>query len=97
MSRSGRRSITNTTALTGQTLSKPYGYLLMNMIAVTSSNIDAVGYDPDTKLLQINFLNGTSYQYDGVPEYVAQGLVDASSVGQYFNANVKDSYGYTKL
>lgn len=69
----------------------------MNMTAVSSSNIEAVGYSPIDKLLQVEFKNGTTYQYEGVPANIAQGLVDASSVGQFFNANVKDSYGYTKL
>lgn len=67
------------------------------MINVTSSNIEAIGYSPIDKKLRVDFLNGTSYVYDNVPQNVAQGLQDASSHGQYFNTNIRNAYAYTQV
>jgi hypothetical protein len=69
----------------------------MNMTSVTSSNIEAIGYSPIDKKLRIDFLNGTSYEYDNVPQNEAQALMDAPSHGVYFNANIKNSYPFVKV
>jgi len=39
----------------------------MEYFAVSSSNIQSVGYDPETMTLAVIFVNGTEYQYYGVP------------------------------
>lgn len=65
---------------------------------VNSSNLASVGYDPTSKTLEIEFLNGGLYQYFGVPESVYQGLMSASSHGQYFDSHIKKGgYRYNKL
>ena len=69
----------------------------MHMQPVSSSNIDSVGYSPIDKKLRVQFLNGMTYQYEGVPQNVALALVSASSVGKYFNANVRTSYPYKEI
>lgn len=57
-----------------------------------SSNIDEVGYDPDTKTLAVKFFSGQLYHYKEVPKEKYQGLINAKSVGGYFYANIKDLY-----
>jgi hypothetical protein len=65
---------------------------------VNSSNLKSVGYDPETKTLEIEFLNGGLYQYDNVPESIYNGLMSASSHGQYFYRHIKKGgYHYRKL
>ncbi len=65
---------------------------------VSSSNLKAVGYDPATKTLEIEFLNGGLYQYSGVSESVYQGLMSAASHGQYFDNHIKKGgYSFRKL
>lgn len=65
---------------------------------VSSSNLESVGYDPATKTLEIAFLNGGIYQYSGVPGSVYQGLMSASSHGQYFDQYIKKGgYPYRKI
>jgi len=65
---------------------------------VSSSNLKSVGYDPSTKTLEIEFLNGGLYQYSNVPESVHKALMSASSHGQYFDSHIKKSgYRYNKL
>lgn len=69
---------------------------------VTSSNVAAVGYDDATHTLEVEFKDGSVYQYFAVPESVYNGLRAASqsgeSVGHYFDVYVKKAgYGYTRL
>lgn len=65
---------------------------------VVSSNLASVGYDPNTKTLEIEFkISGRVYQYRNVPEDVYQNLMQALSKGRHFNANIKDSYSYTRV
>jgi hypothetical protein len=64
---------------------------------VQSSNVAAVGYDPASSTLEVEFLNGGVYEYQDVPAEVAAGLVSAGSVGAYFAANVRHRYTGRKL
>ena len=65
---------------------------------VSSSNLKAVGYDPATKTLEIEFLNGGLYQYSSVPESIYKELMSASSHGQYFDSHIKKGgYPYRKI
>lgn len=69
----------------------------MKMTHVDSSNVEAVGYDEDSSTMQVEFKNGTMYQYFDVPENVFIGLRDADSVGGYLAASVKGAYRYSKV
>jgi hypothetical protein len=70
----------------------------MNRQAVDSSNLASVGYDPQTQTLEVEFRHGGIYQYYNVPKSVYDGLMDASSHGQYFDRNIKKAgYRYTKV
>lgn len=69
----------------------------MERIPVSSSNLCSVGYDADSQTLEIEFNHGGVYQYAGVPEGEYEGLVNAGSKGQYFHANIKSRYSFTKL
>ncbi len=68
----------------------------MDMVSVSSSNLRAVGYDPFSRTLRIQFNNGT-YDYYDVPEHIYQGLMTASSHGQYHAAHIKNVYRYSRL
>lgn len=69
----------------------------VNRTPVSSSSVASVGYDPNTMTLEVEFKNGSVYQYFDVPEAVYQELMIADSVGRYLNENIKNSYRYTKL
>lgn len=69
----------------------------MERTPVTSSNIRSIGYDAEISTLEIEFNTGSVYQYHGVPQEVFDSLMQAASKGIYFNANIKNSYGTTKL
>jgi len=69
----------------------------MKRTPVISSNLKSVGYDPKTRVLEIEFLNGAVYQYDNVPLEVYKGLMKASSHGKYFHAHIRDRYPYRRV
>lgn len=66
------------------------------MQPVSSSNIAAVGYDSDNQTVYVQFLNGSTYAYKGVPEHEFENLRTAPSVGSYINRNYKNVYPYER-
>ena len=69
----------------------------MNHIPVSSSNLRSIGYEPETATLEVEFNNGSVYQYHGVSKEIFDSFMQAGSKGSYFNANIKNNYGTTKL
>ena len=67
------------------------------MHSVSSSNIASVGYDPESESVYVQFLNGSTYAYKGVPEHEFTNLRTASSVGSYLNRNFKNVYPYERV
>ena len=69
----------------------------MQRIPVVSSNLQSVGYDPTAQLLEVEFHDGSVYQYTHVPEAIYRALVAAGSHGQYFHAHIKGAYPTTRI
>ena len=69
----------------------------MERTLVSSSNIASIGYDKDNKILEIEFNDGSVYQYSGVPSDEHDGIMSADSKGKYLHANIKNRYQYVKL
>lgn len=66
---------------------------MIEMNFVSSSNIDAIGYDTETAELHVRFLkSGLTYKYPGVPQEVYEELMRADSKGSYFNRLIKPVY-----
>jgi len=61
----------------------------MHRQTVHSSNLSSVGYDTKSRTLEVEFLNGSVYQYSNVPNVLYNGLISASSKGQYFDRMIK--------
>ena len=65
---------------------------------VESSNIKAVAYDELMNNLQIEFHNGTVYEYAAGPfEVFKESTTDCTSVGKYFQANVRNKYDFLRI
>jgi len=64
----------------------------MEMVRVTSSAIEAVGYDASTRRMKVRFTSGKVYDFCGVPESVHTELMKAHSKGTYYNDHIKDRY-----
>ena len=58
-----------------------------------STAIKEFDYDADKQILRIVFGNGNVYKYLDVPEKIYKELKETSSVGQYFNSQIKDKFG----
>ena len=69
----------------------------MNRHHVASSNIRAIGYDSASQTLEVEFLNGSVYQYYGVTEFLHQQIMQASSKGQFLNQYIKNAYPYSRV
>lgn len=69
----------------------------VEMIQVSSSNILAVGYNAEDKIVHVQFLNGSEYIYKGVPQPEFDGLLNAPSVGSYLHRNYKNIYPYERI
>ncbi len=65
---------------------------------VSSSNLASVGYDAENQILEIEFNHGGIYQYENIPYSIYNGLMNASSHGQYFDRNIKKGgYPFRKI
>jgi hypothetical protein len=63
----------------------------MVLISVDSSSIQAVGYDGYT-LAVLFHTSDTVYEHPGVPHSVYLGLMNASSMGAYYNRFIRGRY-----
>lgn len=61
----------------------------MNRIAVTSSNIAAIGYSASERVLHVEFIGGRIYEYEGVPETMYTAFMGADSPGKFFAKNIR--------
>jgi len=66
-------------------------------IVVESTNLDSVGFDRGKSTLEIEFRDGSIYQYYDVPEMVYEGLMRAGSKGRFLHENIRDVFRYVRL
>ena len=70
----------------------------MKRVAVESRSLRELGYDPDEQVLEVLFHNGSLYRYEQVPAEVVQALLEADSLGRYFNQVFKPRhYTYRRI
>jgi hypothetical protein len=62
------------------------------MLPVRSTMATAIGYDSDEEILQVEFKNGSVYQYSGVDEDTWEDLHAADSIGSFFNTEIKGRF-----
>ncbi len=64
---------------------------------VSSSNIAAIGYDSETEILEVEFTNGSIYEYRNIPIFLYEELMSASSYGSFFNREIRNAFAYEKI
>lgn len=64
---------------------------------VASSNVASIGYDEPTETLEVEFLNGTVYQYFNVGADLYQQILAAPSKGQFLNTYIRNAYPYSRV
>lgn len=69
----------------------------INREGVASSAIRSVGHDKASRTMDVEFRkSGAVYRYKDVSTRTANGLKGSSSVGRYFNRNVRGEYDFTR-
>ena len=74
-----------------------------NMQRVDSTCFAAIGYDPAKEQLFLAFVNGGIYMYSGVPNWVAENMLQSASHGRQFWRDMKlrnpvrDRYPATRI
>ena len=69
----------------------------MQRQAVSSSNIASVGYDEANSILEVEFINGSVYEYFDVPERVYREFIGSGSLGAYLNSQIRAQYRYQRV
>ena len=69
----------------------------MELRKVTSSILEAVGYDEVDQAMVVQFKDGMFYKFENVPFSIYRKMLQARSVGKYFSAVIRDKFAYTKI
>ena len=69
----------------------------MDRANVSSSHINSIGYDKDNDTLEVEFLDGSIYQYYNVSEGVYDQLMQSGSKGIFLNTYIKNAYPYSRV
>ncbi|MBU8974652.1 KTSC domain-containing protein [Lysobacter sp. MMG2] len=65
---------------------------------VESQAIVSVGYDPDRRLLEVEFEGGAVYRYFDVPPELHAGMMTAPSQGRFFAQYLRDAgFDYIRM
>jgi hypothetical protein len=56
-----------------------------------------VGFDPNTKELNVEFNSGKVYKYSGVDQGTFDGLMKADSAGKFFSSKVRNIFSFRKV
>jgi hypothetical protein len=65
---------------------------------VQSTALQSVGYDPDNKILELEFRdNGEIWQYFKLPLSVYRRFIHSESLGNYFVTKIKGKYREEKI
>ncbi len=72
----------------------------MELIPLSSTNLRAIGYDPDTMTMQIQFNNGSLYSYANIEPQTYEDMMASGNPGEYFATIIKPQrvrYAYTRV
>ncbi len=69
----------------------------MKRTYVMSTDIKSIGYEESDRILEIEFLDSSVYQYQNVPKIAHLALMTAQAKGLHFHTNIKDVYPCVKI
>ena len=69
----------------------------MNRTTVASVVMTSIGYAPTTAILEIEFRNGSVYEYLDVPPDKYDALLGAPSKGRFFNMGVRAAFTFRRV
>jgi hypothetical protein len=69
----------------------------MRRRVVESASVRSVGYSTSSRTLEVEFVNGSVYQYFDVPQPTYAGLLAAPSIGNFVNTQIKPYYEFAEV
>lgn len=69
----------------------------MKMVAVESSNLALIGYDPETRELHVSFHCGMTHAHADVPPEKHSALMGADSHGKYYNQHIRPHHASKRV
>ncbi|WP_122670378.1 KTSC domain-containing protein [Pseudomonas viridiflava] len=69
----------------------------MHRDAVSSSNIMSAGYDSASETMELEFKDGSVYQYYNVSEHLYEQFKSAPSKGQFFHMYIRNSVPFSRV
>ena len=69
----------------------------MDRIPVKSSSIASAGYSLEESTLEVEYRNGSVYQYFAVPKSVFDSLLAAASKGTFASERIRGRYAYRRV
>ncbi len=66
--------------------------MIKKLTKVDSSMVYAVGYDRESKTLEVVFNRGGIWEYSGVPEREYRAMMKSGSIGSYMRNCIIDVY-----
>ena len=64
---------------------------------VSSTTLKSIGYDSDSKVLEVEFRSLVVYAYRDVPMWAYEGLMTSRSKGRYFDARIRNRYRFERV
>jgi len=64
---------------------------------IKSSNLKKTEYDVETKMMVVEFNNGSKYQYEDVPHQIYTRFRMSESQGKFFSSDISKKYKFKKL
>ncbi len=69
----------------------------MTLQTFRSSAVHAIGYDVESRLMEVIFTGGGIYHFENVPPQVFTEFVQATSKGAYFQDHVRGRFRHFRL
>ena len=69
----------------------------MEKYSVASSNVASIGYDEQYQTLEVEFLNGSIYQYYNVPANISDQLMKEPSKGRFLYTYIQNAYPFSRV
>jgi len=64
---------------------------------IESRLIKSIGYDPEKKLMVVDFTTSMVYEYRDFPEEVFNKLLEARSIDNYFKDHIVNKFKYVRM
>jgi len=71
--------------------------ITMQRHPVHSSVLQSVGYDPQSKILEVEFKTGGTYDYFNLSPRVFKRFIGSESLGHFFTKRIKGKYIELKI